>query len=591
MDDPQSPIREAVRQTLERGDLFKVLELAWEGLAENPANSELRFLQTLALARLGESEAAIRAYGRNRIEDIGTEDAIALKARILKDLALRAKPTDQAPLFRKSSETYRLASKLDDGYFSKINEATTAFLAGDSKRAAKIARSVVSHPEIVAGQTYFALATLGEALLLLGEFADAARMFRAARLMPDATPGALASTTRQMGVILSRLPDAGDRREELLAAVRPAPILHYCGHMFTADWAGAPPLVTEISRTIDEMGSSIAYGSLACGSDILIAEAILERGGELHVVLPFLEEDFLKSSVLNGGAEWLPRYRNARAKAASVTFATQMQYVNDDNQFAHAARLAMGMARLRSRTMQTDAVQLSVWDGVPTTTIAGTAADIAEWSEQKGATRIIPIPKGRPALAASNFETATDLRVRTLRAIIFADFSGFSRLSERMLPGFLDFVMGSIGAVLDKHGKAVLCRNSWGDAIFCIVDTPSEAAAIALEIQSALCPTLLQQAGLPDDGGMRISLHCGPIYEDFDPVQQARTYYGSEVTLAARIEPRVPVGSIFTTQHFAALIDPRMEHLFSFEYVGTMELAKNYGPRALYRLMGSVSEH
>ena len=90
---------------------------------------------------------------------------------------------------------------------------------------------------------------------------------------------------------------------------------------------------------------------------------------------------------------------------------------------------------------------------------------------------------------------------------------------------------------------------------------------------------------------MRISLHCGPIYEDFDPVQQAGNYYGTEVTLAARIEPRVPVGSIFTTQHFAALVDPDMEHLFSFEYVGTMELAKNYGPRALYRLTSPVNDN
>ena len=350
-------------------------------------------------------------------------------------------------------------------------------------------------------------------------------------------------------------------------------------------------LVTEISSALDEIGSTIAYGSLACGSDILIAEAIIERGGELHVVMPFLEEDFLKCSVLNGGNEWLPRYLNARAKAASVSFATQMQFVNDDNQFAHASKLAMGMTRLRSKTMQADAIQLCIWDGTPTTSVAGTAADMTEWNEHGGVTKPIAIPKGRPTLEASIFESVTDLRVRTLRAIIFADFSGFSRLSEQMLPSFLNFVMGAIGKVLDKHGNAVLCRNSWGDAIFCIVETPGEAAVIALEIQTALCPTLLQQAGLPEDGGMRISLHCGPIYEDFDPVQQAGNYYGTEVTLAARIEPRVPVGSIFTTQHFAALVDPDMEHLFSFEYVGTMELAKNYGPRALYRLTSPVNEN
>ena len=173
---------------------------------------------------------------------------------------------------------------------------------------------------------------------------------------------------------------------------------------------------------------------------------------------------------------------------------------------------------------------------------------------------------------------------RSIHAIIFADFSGFSKLSEQLLPGFLNFVMGAIGTILGNHGDAVLYRNSWGDAIYCVIRTPNEAALIALEIQSALDPALLHKAGLPEEGGMRISLHCGPIYEDFDPIQQARTFYGTEVTLAARIEPRVPVGAIYTTQQFAALIETKDAHPFQFEYVGKMELAKDYGARILYRL-------
>jgi len=83
---------------------------------------------------------------------------------------------------------------------------------------------------------------------------------------------------------------------------------------------------------------------------------------------------------------------------------------------------------------------------------------------------------------------------------------------------------------------------------------------------------------------MRISLHYGPIFEHFDAVQGARTFYGTEVTLAARIEPRVPVGAIYTTQPFAAMIDPDRTN-YHFEYVGKMDLAKSYGVRTLYRLI------
>ena len=136
---------------------------------------------------------------------------------------------------------------------------------------------------------------------------------------------------------------------------------------------------------------------------------------------------------------------------------------------------------------------------------------------------------------------------------------------------------------LDRHADTVLTRNSWGDAVYVVIDSPAQAAEIALEIQSELSSELLQAIGLPSEDGMRISLHHGPIFEHFDAVQSARTFYGTEVTVAARIEPRVPVGSIFTTQPFAAMIESDQNDI-NFEYVGKMDLAKNYGVRILYRL-------
>ena len=112
---------------------------------------------------------------------------------------------------------------------------------------------------------------------------------------------------------------------------------------------------------------------------------------------------------------------------------------------------------------------------------------------------------------------------------------------------------------------------------------PAQAAQIALEIQAELSPKLLQEMGLPPEGGMRISLHHGPIFEHYDAVGSAQTFYGTEVTVAARIEPRVPVGAIYTTQPFAAMVESDQNDL-NFELVGKMDLAKNYGVRILYRL-------
>ena len=570
-------------EALESGDMFALFEQTREAIELFPDDPDARYLQALAMARLGDPDSALRLYERNRVGEIATEDAAALKGRLLKDLAVRATGTDQVELFRQSSQAYRLAHDLTGGYFSAINAATTAFLAGDEGEARDLATAVGQRDDIVRPKDYFAAASGAEAALVCGEVGKATALFAAARHRQDASPGLVASTARQISLIASRLSISDDERQALLAAIRPTPVIHYCGHMLSAGWQVEDELARGIRTVLSEFDVLIAYGSLACGADIMIAEAILERGGELHIVLPFAEDDFLQTSVLVGGSEWSARYEHARQAAASVTFATQMRYVEDDEQFAYCSKLMMGLARLRSLIMHADLFQLAVWDGEPPQGISGTASDCAEWARQGGHTRIVPVGPGRPVLDAFVVADSRHRPQRALRSMLFADFAGFSRLEEDFVAQFLETVMGRIAMVLDRYPQAVLSRNSWGDAIYVVITTPELAAEIALGIQAELDPASLLDAGLPAEGGMRMSLHHGSIFEHFDAVQGARTFYGTEVTVAARIEPRVPVGAIYTTQQFAATFDSSLTD-YHFEYVGKMRLAKDYGERILYRL-------
>ena len=576
-------LRQKFDDALGSGDMFALFERTREAIQQFPDDPDARYLQALAMARLGDPHAALRIYERNRVEEIGTEDALALRGRLLKDLATRATGPKRIDLFRQSSQAYRLAYELSDGYFSGINAATTSLLAGDEREAGALATAIGQRPDIARPCDYYAAASGAEATLVRGEVEEAIALFAEARCRPDASAGNVASTARQVALIAGRLAIPDEQRQRLLAAIRPSPVFHFCGHMFRAGWHVEEQLAQAINSTLDETGALIAYGPLACGADILIAEAILARGGELHAVMPFAEEDFLTTSVRLGGPEWEPRYIRARDAAASVTFATQIQHSDDDELFAYCSKLVMGLARLRAGVMQAEVFQLAVWDGRSANGVAGTAADCAEWERQGGKTRIISIPQDRPALDAVTLVKPRSRPHWALRSILFADFAGFSRLEEDRLSQFLEIVMGRIAAVLDRHGDAVLTRNSWGDAAHVVIATPAEAAQIALEIQSELNPKLLQQMGLPPEGGMRISLHHGPIFEHFDAVRSAQTFYGTEVTVAARIEPRVPVGAIYTTQPFAAMIEADQNDL-NFELVGKMDLAKNYGVRILYRL-------
>jgi tetratricopeptide (TPR) repeat protein len=583
MDSMSVKIRHQIEHDLETGDMFALFEHAREALEHVPDDPDARYLQALAMARLGEPDAAMLLYERNRVDEIGTEDAVALKGRLLKDMAVRASGEEQAELFRQSSQAYDSAHELSDGYFSGINAATTSFLAGDVAKACDLAAEIAGRPDVAEPQNYYAAASAAEATLVCGKIDEAISLYSAARNRSDATPGMIASTARQVDLIASRLSATEDQKRDLSASIRPPPVIHFCGHMFRAGWEAENDIAEAIAAILDETGASIAYGPLACGADMLIAEAIVARGGELHLVLPFAEEDFLRTSVSVGGAEWEGRYARMREAADSVTFATQMRFINDDEQFAYCSKLVMGLAHLRASIMYAGIFQLAVWDGVAPGGIAGTAADVAEWAQLGGVTRVIPVPVERPPLMP--MEEGNNAKPPwALRSMLFADFAGFSRLDEDRLARFLNVVMGRIAGVLDRHSDSVLCRNSWGDAVFVVIKSPAEAANIALEIQSELDSQTLQDIGLPAEGGMRISLHHGPIFEHFDAVQGTRTFYGTEVTVAARIEPRVPVGAIYTTQPFAALIesDPNNYH---FEFVGKMDLAKNYGVRTLYRLV------
>ena len=64
-----------------------------------------------------------------------------------------------------------------------------------------------------------------------------------------------------------------------------APVVVYCGHMFSAGSAEEAPLAARIAEALDQLDTKIGFGPLACGADLLIAEALLARGAELNLSL------------------------------------------------------------------------------------------------------------------------------------------------------------------------------------------------------------------------------------------------------------------------------------------------------------------
>jgi class 3 adenylate cyclase len=168
--------------------------------------------------------------------------------------------------------------------------------------------------------------------------------------------------------------------------------------------------------------------------------------------------------------------------------------------------------------------------------------------------------------------------------MLFADVKGFSQLRDGQMPAFTTAVLGTLARVLDRYDSAIGHRNTWGDALYVVLDDACTAAACALDLQAAMASLDLAATGLPPSLALRLGAHVGPVLQLQDPVLRARVFCGSHVTRTARIEPVTPPGAVYITEHFAAALAVSGDAEFAYDYVGHMPMAKDYGRLRMHRL-------
>jgi adenylate cyclase len=177
-------------------------------------------------------------------------------------------------------------------------------------------------------------------------------------------------------------------------------ILHYCGHRLVPDGPGASfperregAVAAMVARKIAEIAPIAAYGSLASGADIIIAEAVVSAGGSLHIVLPFAAKRFIETSVASLGDPerndlWIRRFDVLRRAAAELVVLAGDR--DEEAAYAACSREAMTRALQHAAGLGLPALQLAIWNGQDAGGTAGTAADIRRWRDLGGKTVIIP---------------------------------------------------------------------------------------------------------------------------------------------------------------------------------------------------------
>ncbi len=377
-------------------------------------------------------------------------------------------------------------------------------------------------------------------------------------------------------------------------------MIHYTGHRIgpRLPQSEMGRLREQVRDVLAKLNVGFGYGSLASGADIVFAEELLARGAEINLAMPFEVDEFKRISVADAGGDWIERFDRCYARAATVTFATTDEYLGDNSLFGYAGKIAMGLAILRAQFLDSEVCQIAVWDGRPAAGdghSAGTAVDTAFWDKQ-GLPREIIKPDGTEGSAASHptvTATATQSQPatsaaahhgRAIRAMLFADAKGFSKLREAQMPVFVSEVLGRFAKVLRRHEDKILFRNTWGDGLYVVTGNVETAANCAADLQEEIVSLNPVAHGLPQSMGLRLGSHLGPVFRINDPVLGRPNYIGAHVSRAARIEPVTPEGEVYVTEAFATVLATNRSSGFTCEYVGKIAAAKHYGAMRMYSL-------
>lgn len=569
------------RAALDRGDNFAAYDIA----SQAGGSRELTYVRVLALARLGDWRTALAQYVEAGLDQAGDVDSLALKARLLKDKAFDSDSAARGPILREARDAYQAAFEATGENFGAINAASLSFMIGDRPAAEQLSRTILDGSPSGDFASYWQGAIHAEALAIMGRFDEARATLAEAARLPDASVAARSSTFRQFRRLFAHVEIAPTTAAALLDPIRPPRVAHFCGSMFVADDAREARIAAEVAAALREENVGMAFGALACGADIVIAEQALALGIELHVVFPFDRDDFVRQSVAIGGEEWIARFERCAAAATGVYAASAMPFVNDDAQFAFGSGTAMGMARLRAAQIDAETVQIAVTDDKRARGVAGTAADIAAWRAAGGRTRrLLAMGARRPDHQKSDSAGNSERTRRALRVLLFADFQGFSRLPEPVIPKFWRTVMATSAEVLAPYAGTIRASNTWGDGLHIVFDSVEAAAPALIELRERLSALDLGDLGAADVTGMRIAAHFGSVYEMVDPVTGRQNFYGTEVSRAARLEPATPPGRVYITEPMAAAIEMACADLFAPRYVGRLSLPKNFGTEPIYSL-------
>lgn len=363
-------------QALNAGESFFAAEIAEEARkrAGSVLSPRLQRIRLLALVRGGALSQAHQLIGELRPRAQQEERIAALLATACEELATLTGSAEERDRFHHEAYTLALrAHELSGAPGHAIHAATMALFFDNWERAEELATRTLelcTTREAETAHDYRVWATKAKAHLILADYPAAETEYRRAFAFLGAHRPekklAIVRQARRLLPLLGKLPAS------LLDCFRMPPVVVFCGQpeacFRTADAdqreACEEAFKQAMRQRLQNLRPAVGFSPLACELDILFGEVALERGLELHVVLPFPEEEaseYLEEQ--NDDPVWSKRFYRVLVEATSLNETTRELGRSQQVAFSYGDRILNGQAMLKARNLATEVIPLTVGDG------------------------------------------------------------------------------------------------------------------------------------------------------------------------------------------------------------------------------------
>jgi hypothetical protein len=348
-----------IEQLVHEGKFLEARSKA-ETLLRTNDHIRLKQLLALSMAKSGSPKAAMDFLEPVYKQQPDDPETSGILGSIYKELFKETKNSKYAAL---SKDTYLANFRLTKNYYTGINAASMSAISGSLSKAREIAKEIIS--QLAEDSTdVWEVATLAEAHLLLQEKSKAVDLYLRCRAIVGSDWGKVNSIYNQLWLLNHYVAVSN----QVLNIFSPPGIAAFVGHMIdhpSREFARFPANIEmevkdAIIGALKTINAKIGYCSMACGGDILFAEAMLETGGELNLFLPFDTKDFIETSVDFAGSEWVDRFGKLMSQSR-VHHITKEPYDGNDDLFTLQARVIFGSAINRSKMLHSSAHLLSVF--------------------------------------------------------------------------------------------------------------------------------------------------------------------------------------------------------------------------------------